>query len=98
MISRLLGLRTDVGNVIIDPVLPRDMDGITAYINFLGYPITFSFAVKERTFSPKAISINGKDVNFAFEENIYRQGGAILSKDTFLSLLNEKHNTVNIEL
>ena len=98
VISRLLGLRTEVGNVIIDPVLPRDMDGITAYINFRGYPINFSFAVKERTFSPKTISINGKDVKFAYEENIYRQGGAILSKDIFLSLLNEKHNTVNIEL
>ncbi|MFN8135851.1 MAG: hypothetical protein U0Z17_11730, partial [Bacteroidales bacterium] len=98
VISRLLGLRTDVENIILDPVLPREMDGLTASMLFLGYPVTFSYRIKEGTFSPKAISINGKDVNFAFEENIYRQGGAILSKDTFLSLLNEKHNTVNIEL
>lgn len=98
VISRLLGLRTDVDSIILDPVIPREMDGISAFINFLGYPVTFSYAVKKGTFSPGAISINGKDVNFAYEENKYRQGGAIISKDIFLSMLNKNNNTIKVEL
>ena len=98
VISRLLGLRTDVGNIILDPVLPYEMDGVSAFINFLGYPITFSYAVKNGTFSPSAVSINGKDINFAYEENNYRRGGAIISKDKFISMLNKQSNTVKVEL
>jgi cellobiose phosphorylase len=98
IISRLLGLRTEVGKVIIDPVLPFTMDGLSARINFLGFDITFNYAVNEGNFHPKTITINGESIDFAYEKNKFREGGAVFKTDEFLGLLNQHENVVNIRL
>ena len=36
IISRLLGLRIEFGNIIIDPVIPHSMDGLSASLHFMG--------------------------------------------------------------
>ena len=96
VVSRLLGLRIEFGNVIIDPVIPHSMDGLSASMDFMGYPVTFVYAVKENNFSPKAISINGKAIKFMYEENKYRQGGAVIPADQFIAMLNQEDNIVEI--
>jgi cellobiose phosphorylase len=98
VVSRLLGLRTEFRNIIIDPVIPHSLDGLSASIDFMGHPVTFNYAIKERCFAPKAISINGKSIKFTYEDNKYRQGGAVIPKDQFLAMLNKQDNTVEIQL
>jgi cellobiose phosphorylase len=98
VISRLLGLRPEFGKVIIDPVIPHSMDGLSATINFMDRAITFNYNVKQDNFSPKKITINGKPVNFGFEENKYRSGGAVIPADLFLAILKHDHNIVEITL
>ncbi len=98
IVSRLLGLRTEFGNIIIDPVIPHSLDGLSASLDFLGHPVTFIYAVKENSFSPKTIIINGKPVRFACEDNKYRLGGAVIPTDQFLAMLNMQNNTVEIQL
>jgi cellobiose phosphorylase len=98
VISRLLGLRTEVGKIIIDPALPYALDGLSASINLFGHQVTFNYSVKKGTFSPKAISVNGKDLKFAYQENKYRQGGAVIPAERFLALLNDQMNIVEIKL
>jgi len=96
--SRLLGLRNESGCIIIDPVLPFSMDEITASILFMGYPVTFKYSVKQANYSPFAISINGKAVQFANENNSYRKGGAVIEVELFINLLNHEENSVEISL
>ena len=36
VVSRLLGLRIESGNVIIDPVIPHSLDGLSASLDFFG--------------------------------------------------------------
>ncbi len=98
VISRLLGLRTEVGKIIIDPVIPHSMDGLSASIRFLDHDVTFHYAVKEDSFNPKNISINGKTIPFTYEENKYRKGGAVFASAKFLSLLNHQNNIVEITM
>ncbi len=98
IVSRLLGLRTEFGNIIVDPVIPHSLDGLSASLDFLDHPVTFIYAVKENSFSPKTIRINGKPVRFVCEENKYRQGGAVIPTDQFLAMLNMQNNTVEIQL
>jgi len=98
IISRLLGLRTEVGKVIIDPVIPRSMDGLSASIRFLDHNVTFHYAVKADCFNPKQIAINGKTINFTHEENKYRLGGAIIQTAQFLTSLNQQDNIVEVQL
>jgi cellobiose phosphorylase len=98
IVTRLLGLRSEVGKITIDPVIPHSMDGLSAEINFMGHPITFKYIVREDCFNPKRISINGTTVDFTYEDNIYRKGGAVIASGRFLSLLNQQENLVEVEL
>ncbi len=98
IVTRLLGLRIEFGNVIIDPVIPMKMDGLAATISFLGHPITLRYAVRENCFSPKNIRINGKPASFAMEENPYRRGGAVIPVSRFVAMLDMRKNDVLVEL
>ena len=98
IVSRLLGLRIEFGNIIIDPVIPRSMDGLSASLDFLGHPMTLKYVIKEGSFSPKAISINGNVLPFNYQENKYRRGGAVIPVETLLALLNQQVNMVEIIL
>ncbi len=98
VVSRLLGLRMESGNLIIDPMMPYSLNGLTASMNLTGRNITFKYAVKERNFSPETISINGKRVQFTYDKNIYRKGGAVIPLDQFAELLNRQENQIEIQL
>ncbi len=98
MITRLLGLRIEFEKVIIDPVIPHSMDGLSASIDFMGHSITFRYAVRQNNYSPKCISINGTEINFTLGKNNYRNGGSEIPTGSFLALLNKQENIVEIQL
>ncbi len=98
VVSRLLGLRIVSGKIIVDPVMPHSLDGLSASVNLLDHAVTFNYAVKEGNFSPKAVSINGKAIQFKYEENKYRKGGAVISVEQFLAMLDRQENIVEVRL
>jgi len=98
VVSRLLGLRIESGQIIVDPVMPHSLDGLSASLDLLDRAVTFKYAVKEGNFSPKAVSINGQAVQFKYEENKYRQGGAVIPADQFLAMLDRQENIVEVRL
>jgi len=98
IVSHLLGLRIESGNIIIDPVLPTSLDGLSASLDLLGRAVRWRYAVKEGNFSPKAISVNGKPIPFTLEENRYRTGGALIQTPQFLALLINEQNFVEVQL
>ncbi len=98
IVTRLLGLRTESGNVIIDPVVPFSLDGFSATIDFMGQPGIYKYSVKENNFGPVSISINGEPVVFMHENNKYRKGGAVIPTAIFLAMLNRHENTIEITL
>jgi cellobiose phosphorylase len=98
VVSRLLGLRLEFGNVVIDPVIPDSMDGMSASFDLLGRHLTLKYKVSESNFSPKTIAINGNIITFTYQENKYRKGGAVIPVEQFLALLNQTENSVEINL
>ncbi len=98
IVSKLFGFRIEFGNVIIDPVLPQVLDGLSVFMEIRGHRVNFLYSVKESAFSPKKITINGQSVKFNIEDNKYRKGGAIIPMDLFLRLLDQKENRVEIGL
>lgn len=98
IVTRLLGLRIEFGNVVVDPVIPRSMDGLVASLTFMGHPVTFRYAVKENCYSPKAIAIDGKPLPLSHEVNKYRLGGAIVPVNLFLARLDGQSSIVEIQL
>ncbi|MCU0379087.1 MAG: hypothetical protein MUC78_12605, partial [Bacteroidales bacterium] len=98
IVTRLLGLRYEFGNIIIDPVIPSSMDGLVASLNFMGHPTTFKYSVKEGNYAPRSVSINGRFVNFAYEDNRYRHGGAVIQADEFIRMLDRPENIIEVQL
>jgi hypothetical protein len=60
--------------------------------------VLFNYAVKQSSFHPKTVIVNGKSVDFKMEENKYRDGGAVIPTKQFLALLNQQENIVEILL
>jgi cellobiose phosphorylase len=98
VVSRLLGVRSENGQLIIDPVLASSLDGLRASMLFHGRPVTFVYRVRGPGFGPTAISINGLAASFEREHNRYRQGGAVFALPRLLTMLDAQENSVEIEI
>jgi cellobiose phosphorylase len=98
IVTKLLGIRIETGNVIIDPVMPFSMDELEVTMDLMDYPVMFRYLVKERNFSPTRLTINGEEIHFDLEENPYRTGGAMISMGQFAEIMNEKENLIIIRL
>jgi len=98
IMNRLLGIRIESGNVIIDPVMPYSFDGLSVSMDFMGRSVTFRYAVKESNFSPGNIIINGVEIQFKHENNFYRSGGAVIPVSVFSKLTDLEKNLVEILL
>ena len=98
VVSRLLGLRDCFGNTVIDPVIPRHLNGMSVCKNFMGRKLTFIFTVKETGVGPESICINDEMIEFAREDNPYRLGGALIPTETFLTMLNREENLIRVQL
>jgi cellobiose phosphorylase len=98
IVTRLLGLRIEFGNVIVDPVIPLTMNGLEASMDFLGHAVTFRYTVEENCYGPKFITINEKAIPFSNEDNKYRHGGAVIPVGLFIPMLDSKNNVIEIRL
>jgi cellobiose phosphorylase len=98
IVTRLLGLRIELGNVIIDPVMPYSLDGFKAGMEVLGRSVTLTYHVREGNYGPKRIVINGMETPAGEEENPYRRGGAVLETGVFLAMPEKGENRVDIYL
>jgi CRISPR-associated protein Csx3 len=98
IVSRLLGLRIELGDLIIDPVLASELDGLQASLRFRDRPVTFTYRVNGQGFAPQSITVNGKPLLFKLEPNRYRQGGAVVPVTRFMTMLDAQDNHVEIEI
>ena len=98
IVTRLLGLRIEYGNLVIDPVIPGSMDGLSAAIDLKGRPMTIRYKVVDNNFSPKTIKVNGEAVQFSLQAGLYRTGGAVIPLEPFLARLDREANDVEVWL
>ncbi len=98
IVTRLLGLRIEWGNVIIDPVMPYSLDGFIAGMEVLGRTVTLVYNVREGNYGPKRIVINGMETTAGEEENPYRRGGAVLEEAVFLAMPEKGENRIEVWL
>lgn len=98
IIKKLLGFRVDSENIVLDPVLTKEMDGLEAQFKYKNNLILFKFKVLTENYHPKKLLINNKNITFECENNRYRKGGAKIGTKDFNDLLTEKVNHILVEL
>lgn len=97
IISRFLGIRTEFENTIIDPVIPKSLDGLNVLIEYKGHNLDIYFKINDEH-TPKEIIVNSKPITFSCENTPYRSGGAVILTSELLSNFTREINTVKITL
>lgn len=77
--QHLLGIRRGRSSTVIDPVLPRVLDGLTVDVVLEERPLRVEYRVGGRGAGPVALTLNGRALPFEREANPYRPGGARVS-------------------
>ena len=98
VVTRMLGLRESYGRTVIDPVVARELDGMTAAMKFRGRDVEFVYRVTGGGTGPKTVRVNGRPMEFEREANPYREGGAVIGNDALDAALDRPRNVVEIEV
>ena len=96
MMQCFLGLRVETTSLILDPVIPAELDGLAAKLCLAGHPIEISYHIKSTGCGPLAVDINGVKLDFIREANPYRPGGIRIAMDSFLGELTGEGDLLTI--
>jgi cellobiose phosphorylase len=94
----LLGLRLSRAELVVDPMLPRALDGLRATAEIGGRAVEVRYRVGARGYAPTSLRLNGETLAFARGENPYREAGAHVSMDALRARLRADRNTLDVEL
>jgi cellobiose phosphorylase len=99
LVSNVLGLRAYFDDVVIDPVLPRDADGLTFDFEWEGRQVRYVYEIKGQGFAPAEVRVNGTPVAARrATDNPYREGGLLIAKRVFSDALDKGENVVEIRV
>jgi len=76
LISRLLGLRIRGQNIVLDPVLPVELDGLAFSYRILDKAVTIIYRISENR-GVREVKIDGSSVPFTVSKEAFRTGGAV---------------------
>ncbi|HEY5435133.1 MAG TPA: glycosyl hydrolase family 65 protein [Candidatus Limnocylindrales bacterium] len=97
LISNVLGLRAHYDDLVFDPVLPPDADGLTFDFEYQGRRVRYLFHVTGAGPSPREVLVNGRPLPAGrYSANPYRAGGFLVAKAVFAEALDHEDNLVEI--
>ncbi|MEK5236909.1 cellobiose phosphorylase [Paenibacillus sp. FSL L8-0470] len=94
LITNVLGIREDGGDLIIDPVLPDELDGTRFAFEYGGSPVSFIYHCAEG--SLRSVTVGGKEVQAERLANPYRLGGLRIKQADFENLRTAEGTVVDI--
>jgi 1,2-beta-oligoglucan phosphorylase len=93
-----LGLRVEKPALIVDPVMPPDLDGLKASLNLEGHMIEVIYRTGRTGRGPVSIDLNGGPLDFVREENPYRTAGVRIPMASWNGRLTSGTNRLIISL
>jgi cellobiose phosphorylase len=94
----LLGIRKTKSVLVIDPVIPKALDGLEAGGELAGKRVKLVYRIAALGYGPTTLTLNGTPLSFRREANPYRLGGAEVSMAALRRLLTDGANTLQIQL
>ncbi|GIP16020.1 hypothetical protein J40TS1_16620 [Paenibacillus montaniterrae] len=85
LVSNVLGIRQEDGELVLDPVLPADLDGLRFRFRWRDKDVVFHYSIAGK--SASSVTINGTPVEAIEQPNRYRQGGLRIGKEALEALL-----------
>ena len=97
ILRSLLGLRSEAGEVHIDPVIPTRFDGLTLKRHWLDHDFEIVYHLGTRGHGVQQLKLNGQVLAFTRAPNRYRAGAAVLDQAAFIGLLLTGLNRLEID-
>ncbi|HNP31433.1 MAG TPA: hypothetical protein PKK23_20465, partial [Nitrospirales bacterium] len=99
IVSNFLGLRLSFDDVVIDPVLPKLLDGLHLTFAINEKPITVIYSIAgDAPVMVQSVTINGIEPGFTRDHNPYRPGGVRIPRGDFYPLLTDGTNRILVSL
>ena len=99
VISRLFGIRRSYGRVVIDPVLPKSMNGVELCLDWNGRRVRWIYHVTQQSFGPTRVLVNGAPMDdWQRMKQPYRHGGLGIDATLINARLNQEQNVVEVYL
>ena len=99
IVSNFLGLRLSYDDVVIDPILPTQLDGLQFGFAMNEKPITVIYSIaSDEPAQVQSVTINGTETEFRREPNPYRPGGVRIPRADFYPLLTDGTNRILISV
>ncbi|MFY4774068.1 GH36-type glycosyl hydrolase domain-containing protein [Metabacillus sp. RGM 3146] len=96
LLSNCLGIRFVNRHLVLDPVLPENLNGLRFSYTLMKYPVQIVYHLNKTGL--KRVSINGHAIQYDFTENPYREGGLLIKEDILSKWLKPEDNLIEIDL
>jgi 1,2-beta-oligoglucan phosphorylase len=93
-----LGIRRRKSTVVLDPVIPKALDGLRADVELAGEQVSVVYRTEMLGYGPTSVTLNGTALPFDREANPYRAGGVEVSMAAVRERLTDAANTLQIQL
>lgn len=94
LISNALGIRTEGGDLVVDPILPESLDGMRFSFEYANRKVDFIYHLTGSENS--RVAINGTELQAEATLNRYRSGGVRIKREDFDRLCKDAGNVVDI--
>lgn len=91
-----LGIRLEKSSLVIDPVIPAALSGMSLQLEIAGRLVEIIYHVQGRGCDPVAVHLNKIELNFSREANPYRLGAARIAMADFTSCSGGQGNVLEI--
>ncbi|MDY0066752.1 MAG: hypothetical protein RBS02_10245 [Steroidobacteraceae bacterium] len=96
IVRRLLGFVEEHDALIVDPVIPAQLDGMRAWLSICGRQVEAIYELRGQGSGVARVEINGAEAVFQRDSHPYRSGAARIAMCTAASLLRAGENTVKV--
>jgi cellobiose phosphorylase len=93
-----LGVRQGKSLLVVDPVIPKTLDGLRVELALAGCMVEVSYRIQGAGCGPTAVNLNGADLPFARGANPYRTGAAEIPMAAFREYLIEGTNRLTVHI
>jgi cellobiose phosphorylase len=91
-----LGLRWGTSTLVVDPVIPKALDGLQVKLNLAGHLYEVTYYIKGAGCGPTSVILNSVALPFTRGANPYRTGGAEIPMVTAQQHLTEGSNQLTV--
>ena len=98
IVRRFLGLYREHDALVIDPVLPSSLNGMTALLHIDDRPLELHYEVSGRGSGVESATLNGVPLALTYEENPYRQGAARAAMRDVSAILRDRDNAMRVRV